>query len=91
MSSKLGKIFLLQFCQICNNGQMEGPWARENEGTKKLFMVSQIKSLSQCNLSDGIRDVTEGQGLGISPGYYEHDSQKIDPQNTLGTVYKEGG
>ena len=91
MSSKLGEIFLLQFCQICNNGQMEGHWARENEGTKTLFMVSQIKSLSQCNLSDGIRDVTKGKGLGISPGYYEHDSQKIDPQNTLGTVYKEGG
>ena len=37
---------------------MEGHWARENEGTKKLFMVKQIKSLSQSNLSDGIRDVT---------------------------------
>lgn len=48
-------------------------------------MVSQIKSLSQCNLSDGIRDVhvTKGQGLGISPGYYEHDSQKIDPPKYL--------
>lgn len=54
-------------------------------------MVSQIRSLSQCNLSDGIRDVTKGQGLRISPGYYEHDSQKIDPQNTLGTVYKDVG
>ena len=27
---------------------------------KKLFMVSDIKSLSQCNLSNGIRDVTKG-------------------------------
>ena len=50
---------------------------------KKLFMVSHIKSLSQCNLSDGIRDVTKGQGPGISSGYYEQDSQKIDPKNTL--------
>ena len=79
MSSKFGEIFFLQFCQICNYGQMEGHWARENEGMKKLFMVSHIKSLSQSNLSDGIRDVTKGQGPGISPGYYEHDSQKIDP------------
>ena len=94
MSSKLGEIFLLQFCQICNYGQMEGHWARENEGMKKLFnnnMVSQIKSLSQCNISDGIRDVTKGQGPGISSGHYEHDSQKVDPQNTVGPVYKEVG